>query len=261
MAAKTHSSPRRTFQSFVSIVRRLRRECPWDSKQTHRSLRSGLIEEAYEAVESITHRNIPHLQEELGDLLLHIVLHAVIAEQSREFTLDDIIKGISEKMIRRHPHIFGTARVTSEAEVLKNWQQIKMAEGRISVLEGVPSSLPALLRAKRLQERASSVGFDWSHPEDVWKKVREELEELRESLDGQSRDRREEEFGDLLFSLVNYSRFLGIDPEHALTRANKKFDRRFKHVERTLRRKGSSPAESSLEEMDAIWDAAKRSRR
>jgi MazG family protein len=261
MPAKKRRPAASEFSSFVKIVRRLRTDCPWDRKQTHASLRASLIEEAYETVESITRKHTDHLREELGDLLLHIVLHSVIAEQAGEFTLQDVVAGISEKMVRRHPHVFGTATARSAGQVLKNWEQIKMREGRSSVLDGVPSALPSLMRAKRLQERAANVGFDWKRVDDVWAKVREELGELEELRHERSSRRREAEFGDVLFSLVNFARFLGINPEHALHLTNAKFDKRFRHIEKTLKRRGKTPAESTLEEMDEIWNTAKKSYR
>lgn len=250
--------PTEQFAEYVRIVRRLRRECPWDRTQTHRSLRDPLIEETYEVVEALDHRDSAALRNELGDLLLHIILQATIAEQEGEFTLRDVLAEAAGKMVRRHPHVFARVRVRGKDDVLRNWDRIKMQEGRDSVLQGVPEALPSLQRAQRVQERAAKVGFDWERPDDVWNKVREELDELRESLRTGSEDDREEEFGDLLFALVNYARFLEINPENALRQTVRKFVRRFRYVERALRERGTSPQESTLEEMDALWEMAKR---
>jgi MazG family protein len=249
------------FEEYVRIVRRLRRECPWDRTQTHRSLRDPLVEETYEVVEALDHNDLPGLRNELGDLLLHIVLQATIAEQHGEFTLRDVLAESAEKLVRRHPHVFARARVKDTADVLRNWERIKMEEGRDSVLQGVPEGLPSLQRALRVQERAAKVGFDWERPDDVWNKVREELDELRESLREGTVDDREEEFGDLLFALVNYARFLEINPENALRQTVRKFVKRFRHIERSLRDRGKTPQESTLEEMDALWEEAKRGER
>ncbi len=248
------------FRRFIAIVRRLRRDCPWDRKQSHRSLRDSLIEEAYEVVETLDLNRIGELREELGDLLLHIAMHATIAEQSGEFTLRDVLHGINEKLIRRHPHVFGTRRVRGAREVKRNWEALKLSEGRSSVLEGIPRGLPALQRAMRVQERAAKVGFDWKKRGDVWKKVREEIEEVRQVLDRGSSRRREEEFGDLLFALVNYARFIDVDPESALRGTVEKFVRRFRHIERGLKRRGKTVHTSNLQEMDELWNEAKRRR-
>jgi tetrapyrrole methylase family protein/MazG family protein len=255
------SIPAEGFRRFITIVRRLRRDCPWDRKQTHRSLRDSLIEEAYEVVEALDLNDRDELREELGDLLLHVAMHATIAEQAGEFTLKEVLHGISAKLIRRHPHVFGTRMVRTEREVKQNWEVLKMDEGRSSVLEGVPRWLPALQRAQRVQERAAKGGFDWRKKDDVWKKVREEMEELRRELDGGSAKRREEEFGDLLFALVNYARFVGVNPENALRGTVEKFTRRFHHIERELSKRGKTVHTSTLNEMDLLWDEAKRRKR
>jgi MazG family protein len=245
---------------LVHIVRRLRRDCPWDRKQTHRSLRGGLIEETFEVIDALDRRDAEELKKELGDLLLHITLHATIAEQSDEFTLKDLIGDISAKLIRRHPHVFGSARVRNASEVKHNWEKLKLREGRTSVVEGVPKGMPALQRALRVQERASRVGFDWEKADDVWEKVREELEEFRSTLNGLPARRREEEFGDLLFALVNYARFVGVDPETALRSTIDKFIRRFRYIERELKRRGRDVHDSTLDEMDGLWNVAKKRR-
>ena len=252
--------PREEFARFVGIVRRLRKECPWDRSQTHRSLRESLIEETYEVIEALDRRDVAELRGELGDLLLHVAMHGVIAEQAGEFTLEDVLREISAKLIRRHPHVFGAKKVRGAGDVLRNWEALKMNEGRRSVLEGVPPGMPALQRALRVQQRASHAGFDWKKPADVWRKVREELEELRSASRTGSTLRREEEFGDLLFALVNFSRFVGVNPEHALRGTVGRFTRRFQYIERALARRGRSVHDATLTEMDALWDQAKRKR-
>jgi tetrapyrrole methylase family protein/MazG family protein len=252
--------PVREFRQFMAIVRRLRRDCPWDRKQSHRSLRESLIEETYEVIDAIDQGHAGKLREELGDVLLHVAMQATIAEQRREFTLREVIKDIREKLIRRHPHVFGSTRLLSAKKVKRNWDVLKMQEGRSSVLDGVPLRLPALQRAMRVQQRAAKVGFDWKKKKEVWKKVREEVEELRGVLERAPARRREEEFGDLLFALVNYARFLGVDPESALRGTVEKFTRRFQHIERQLRKRGASVHTATLEEMDDLWNEAKRIR-
>ncbi len=244
------------FNELVSIVHRLRLECPWDREQTHESLRPALIEEAYETIEAIDSRDYTELKKELGDLLLHIVFHSVLGTESGSFTLEQVIRGESEKLIYRHPHVFGTTQVSGSEEVKKNWEQLKRREkGRTSVLDGVPESLPALQRGTRIQEKASKVGFDWQDTSSVWKKVREEIEEFEAESDPA---KRQEEFGDLLFALVNVSRHEKVDAETALREATKKFERRFRQVEQTVESSGKPMTEFTLEELDAIWDEVKR---
>lgn len=249
------------FEQFVEIVRRLRRECPWDREQTHESIRHSLLEEAYEVVESIDHKQWEELKKELGDLLLHVVFHATIAEQAKEFTLQEIIEHISAKLVRRHPHVFGETRVKDAHEVKRNWEALKLSEGRFSLMDGVPKELPALLRAFRLQDKASKFGFDWKHKNEVWKKVEEETDEFRRALEEDTRGNTEKielEFGDLLFALVNYARFIGVNPENALRRSVEKFIERFKFIERNLKEQGKDIRKSTLEEMDRLWQQAKR---
>jgi tetrapyrrole methylase family protein/MazG family protein len=253
--------PGREFDQLVAVIRRLRRECPWDRKQTHQSLSHNLLEESYEAVDAVSRRDSNALSSELGDVLMIVLLHATIAEQAGEFTLRDILDGITDKMIRRHPHVFGPARARSAGEVVRRWHEIKLREGRSSVLEGIPQSSPALARARKVQERASHVGFDWKRRADVWKKVAEEIGEVHDIIERAPKRRREEEFGDLLFALVNYGRFLRVDPETSLQRATTKFMKRFVAVERALARRGRSPSESSLEEMDHLWNEIKEKRK
>ena len=242
---------------FVEITKRLRKECPWDREQTHASIRHSLIEEAYEVVESIDNNDLNHLKKVLGDLLLHVVFHSNIAEEEKAFTLDDVIQAITDKMIFRHPHIFGDVKVESADHVKQNWEKLKMKEGRTSVMDGVPKEMPALLRAHRLQEKASKIGFDWRKKEDAWKKVDEEIGELHKAVDEKDQGQVEGEFGDLLFALVNYSRFVNINPENALRRTIDKFITRFQYIERRLKENGKDIHSSSLEEMDGLWEEAK----
>jgi len=257
------------FNEFVEIVKRLRKECPWDREQTNDSIKAATIEEAYEVVEAIERKNYEELRNELGDLLLHVVFHTIIASESNDFTIDDVINSIKEKLIRRHPHVFGDVKVSGSAEVKKNWEEIKLEEGRDSVLDGVPEMLPALQRAHRLQEKASKVGFDWEKKEDVWKKVIEEIEEMHEiekaksqsignEIDEELYNKLEDEIGDVFFALVNYSRFLDINPENALRRTNTKFIKRFSYVENKIKSMGKKLSESNLKEMDVYWEESKR---
>jgi MazG family protein len=246
-----------TFEQFIEITRRCRKECPWDREQTHASIRHSLIEEAYEVVEAIDQDHLEDLTKELGDLLLHVAFHANIAEEAGEFTLADVIDAISSKLVFRHPHIFGTASVTGADEVKQNWEKLKFLEGRTSLMEGVPKELPALLRAHRLQDKAAKVGFDWKKKEDAWMKVDEEVKELHSAIDTGSQNDVEGEFGDLLFALVNYSRFIDVNPENALRRTVDKFILRFQYIEKKLQEMGRDIHNSTLEEMDVLWNEAK----
>lgn len=250
--------PSNEFTAFVEITKRLRKECPWDKVQTHASIKHSLIEEAYEVVETIDENNLQELKKELGDILLHVVFHSNIAEEEKAFTLKEVIEGITEKLIRRHPHIFSDAEAGTAEQVKQNWEKLKMQEGRTSLMDGVPKELPALLRAHRLTDKASKVGFDWKTGEDAWKKVEEETDELHQVLEAGSPDEVEEEFGDLLFALVNYSRFININPENALRRTIDKFIARFQYIEQELKKSGKDIHSSSLEEMDALWNEAKK---
>lgn len=252
------SPPLAEMKEFIAIVRRLRKECPWDREQTHQSIRHSLIEETYEVVEALDADNLDELRRELGDLLLHVVMHATMAEEAGEFTFKDVLREISDKLVRRHPHVFGNTRVANVAEVKNNWERLKMTEGRTSVIEGIPKAMPALQRALRLQERAARVGFDWETPEDVWKKVREEADEVQRSLRGRNKQRREEEFGDLLFALVNYARFIHVNPENALRSTIEKFTKRFQYIESEMRKVGKNIHDATLEEMDVYWNRAKK---
>jgi tetrapyrrole methylase family protein / MazG family protein len=247
-----------THENFIEIVRKLRRECPWDREQTHESIRQHLIEEAYEVVDAIDAGDIGELKKELGDLWLHVIFHSVIAEESNEFTIDEVLTLICEKLIRRHPHVFGETIVNDQDEVIRNWEKIKLEEGRTSTIDGIPTALPALVRALRLQEKASKVGFDWNRKEDCWEKVEEEIRELKSITEKtQDPDALTDELGDVLFSLVNYARFLKVNPEDALRRTNEKFIRRFQTIERILKEQGKDIYQTSLDEMDRIWDEAK----
>ena len=252
------SVPTKEFAEFIGVVRQLRAECPWDREQTHQSIRHSLIEETYEVIEALDEMNIDELRKELGDLLLHVAMHATIAEQQKEFSLKEVIRGITAKLIRRHPHVFGKKQEMNASEVKHQWERLKMTEGRRSLLDGVPKSLPALQRAVRVQERAAKVGFDWKQPSDVWKKVREESEELYHALRSKKKHKKEEEFGDFLFAVVNYARFIGIEPETALRGTIEKFTRRFQYIELVLARQGKDIHACTLEEMDGIWNEAKR---
>ena len=245
------------FNEFVQIVERLRKECPWDKEQTNDSIKAATIEEAYEVVEAIDNKDYDELRKELGDLLLHVVFHTVIAEESNHFKIDDVIESINEKLIRRHPHVFGDKEVSDAEEVKTNWEEIKLSEGRDKLLDGLPPLLPGLQRAHRIQEKVSKVGFDWERKEDVWKKVVEEIEEMHQSeLEG-THDELEGEIGDVIFALVNYARFLRVNPENALRKTNKKFIKRFGYVEEKITETGRKLSESTLEEMDKYWEESK----
>jgi XTP/dITP diphosphohydrolase/tetrapyrrole methylase family protein/MazG family protein len=248
------------YADFIAVVRQLRRDCPWDREQTHESVKHLLIEEAYETVAAIDEENWDDLKKELGDIFLHVVFHSVIAEQDGRFDLAGVIEKETEKLIRRHPHVFGDAEVQDVDHVLRNWEQIKLEEGeKKSALEGVPRHLPALLRAHRVQEKAAGVGFDFPERDGAWDKVEEEIREYRERVEeGASDEEKEREFGDLLFALVNYARFTGVNPENALSRTNDRFARRFRHVEESISRRGKAMRDVDLGEMDAYWDEAKK---
>ncbi|UCH66801.1 MAG: nucleoside triphosphate pyrophosphohydrolase [Ignavibacterium sp.] len=246
------------FNEFVEIVKRLRKECPWDSEQTNDSIKAATIEEAYEVVDAIDSKDYSELRKELGDLLLHVVFHTVIAEDSSHFTINEVIDSIQEKLIRRHPHVFGNIKVSGSAEVKKNWEEIKLSEGRKALLDGVPSLLPALQRAHRLQEKVAKVGFDWETKEDVWKKVIEEIEEMHRSEKEESHEELEIEIGDVFFAMVNYSRYLGVNPENALRKTNKKFIDRFGYIEEKITKTGRKLSDSTLKEMDKYWEESKK---
>ncbi len=235
----------------------LREKCPWDREQTVETLRHMTIEETYELADSITEKNWKGIKEELGDLLLHILFYSKIATEQQQFSLEEVIQGISEKLITRHPHIYGDVKVDNEDDVKKNWEKLKLKEGKKSVLSGVPVSLPAMVKALRLQEKARQVGFEWENKEQVWQKVEEETNELHVAIAKGEKDKVEDEFGDLLFSLINYARFLRIDPENALERTNKKFIERFTKMENEALKQSKKLDEMTLEEMDTIWNTIK----
>ena len=246
------------FMEFVEIVKKLRKECPWDREQTNESIKAATIEEAYEVVEAIEKKSYDDLKSELGDLLLHVVFHTVIASESDNFTMNDVIDSIKDKLIRRHPHVFAEVTVSDSEEVKRNWEEIKLSEGRKSILDGVPEILPALQRAHRLQEKAAKVGFDWEKKEDVWKKVIEEIEEMHRSENEGDYNKLESEIGDVLFAMVNYARFLEVNPENALRRTNSKFIERFKFIEKKISETGKKISDSNLEEMDKYWEESKK---
>jgi len=245
------------FERILTIMDELREKCPWDKKQTMETLRPLTIEETYELGDAILKGDMKNVKEELGDLLLHIVFYARIGEEKGEFDMASLTNDLCEKLIYRHPHIYSDVKVNNEEDVKKNWEQLKMREGKKSVLGGVPDSLPSLIKAYRIQDKAAQVKFEWDKIEDVWKKVEEEQRELAEAVASGSQEKTEEEFGDLLFSLVNYARFLKVDPETALERTNIKFIRRFKYIEKKAEEMQKSLNDMTLEEMDGIWNEAK----
>lgn len=246
------------FERLLSIMDDLREKCPWDRKQTIHTLRQQSIEELYELADAITTSDWKSMKEELGDLLLHIVFYAKIGSEQGQFTITDVINGICEKLISRHPHIYGDVKAEDEETVKQNWEKLKLKEGKTSVLSGVPQSLPALVKAMRLQSKAKTVGFEWDTREQVWEKVKEEIQELEEVAATGNVDEIEGEFGDVLFSLVNYSRFLKIDAENALERTNKKFISRFQYIEKKAAEQGKTLDEMTLGEMDELWNEAKK---
>ena len=244
------------FVRLLKIMDELREKCPWDMKQTMQSLRHLTIEETYELTDAIFDNDLPEVKKELGDILLHIVFYAKIGSETNDFDITDVINGLCEKLIHRHPHIYGDVTVKDEEEVKSNWEKLKLKEGKKSVLEGVPRSLPALIKAIRIQDKARGVGFDWDNPEQVWDKVNEEIAELKHEVDNKT-DKIEDEFGDVLFSLINYARFLGINPEDALEKTNKKFIKRFQYLETESAKDGKKMGEMTLDEMDVYWNRAK----
>jgi XTP/dITP diphosphohydrolase len=249
------------FERLVKIMDELREQCPWDRKQTIQTLRQLTLEETYELADAITDKDWSSIREELGDLLLHILFYAKIGTEQQAFTLEEVIRGICEKLIARHPHIYGDVKVKDDEEVKKNWESLKIMEGKKSVLSGVPKTLPATVKAMRLQEKAKQVGFEWDHREQVWEKVKEEMDELQEAVASADKAKIEEEYGDLVFSLINYARFLQIDAENALELTNKKFISRFNQMEATALQEGRDLTAMSLEEMDAIWNKIKQQKR
>jgi len=247
----------KAFDRLLTIMDELREECPWDKKQTMQSLRHLTIEETYELGDAILDDNLEQVKNELGDLLLHIVFYSKIASETKTFDIADVANSICEKLIHRHPHVYGDLKVSNEAEVKENWEQLKLKEGKASVLEGVPRSLPALVKASRIQEKVAGVGFDWENSNQVWEKVQEELEEFKIELDASDKVSMEKEFGDVLFSLINYARSIGINPENALELTNKKFIRRFQFLEDKAKDMKRSLNDMTLNEMDVFWEEAK----
>ncbi|SMO90543.1 nucleoside triphosphate pyrophosphohydrolase [Fodinibius sediminis] len=245
------------FDDLLRLVAILRKECPWDRQQTHESLKDHLVEEAYETIEAIDEDNFSELKKELGDVLLQVVFHSIMANEKEHFDMGDVVYAIQKKLIRRHPHVFGDTDVENEKQVAENWESIKLQEGKKSVLDGIPKQLPALIRAQRMQEKAANVGFDWPQKEQVWEKVDEELQEFKETLYADERQKQKEEFGDLLFSLVNIGRSYNLDAEDCLRAANRKFIRRFQYIEEQLEKNEQDITETSLEEMDRYWNKAK----
>lgn len=245
------------FERLIGIMDDLREKCPWDKKQTIQTLRPLTIEETYELGDAILKEDWAGLKEELGDIMLHLVFYAKIAAEQQQFTLEQALHGICEKLIARHPHIYGDVEVKDDEDVKRNWELLKMKEGKTSVLGGVPTGLPALIKALRIQEKAKKVGFEWDNKNDVWNKVEEELAELKEAEEMGDQAKIEQEFGDVLFSLVNYARFINIDPELALERTNLKFKDRFMHMEAIALKRNKPLQELSLTEMDAIWNEVK----
>ena len=243
---------------LLTIMDELREQCPWDRKQTFESLRHLTIEETYELGDAILERNLEEIKNELGDLLLHIAFYSKLGSEEKAFDIADVATSISDKLVHRHPHVYGVVTVQDEEEVKKNWEALKLKEGKTSVLEGVPKGLPALVKAQRIQDKVAGVGFDWEHPEQVWDKVQEELAELNAEVKNGSDKTIEAEFGDVLFSMINYARFLKINPDTALERTNQKFTKRFQYLEQHAQKTGKTLHEMSLDEMEVIWQEAKK---
>ncbi len=245
------------FNRLLDIMDELREKCPWDKKQTIQSLRHLTIEETYELGDAILDNDLLEVKKELGDLLLHIIFYAKIGSETNDFDIADVANSISEKLIDRHPHIYGDVKVKNEQEVQKNWEKLKLKEGKKSVLEGVPKSLPAMVKANRIQDKVAGVGFDWEEPHQVFDKVKEELFELNEAIEKGDQQNIEKEFGDVLFSMINYARFIDVNPENALERTNKKFIQRFQFLEEAAKKEGRQLSEMTLAEMDVLWEKSK----
>ncbi len=246
------------FDRLLTIMNELREQCPWDKKQTIQTLRHLTIEETYELGDAILENDLNEVKKELGDLLLHIVFYARIGSETGDFDIADVTNGICDKLIERHPHIYSDVKVNDEEDVKRNWENLKLKEGKNSVLEGVPKSLPAMVKANRIQDKVAGVGFDWEEPHQVFEKLKEELDELQHEVNANNPDKIEAEFGDLMFSMINYARFLKIDPESALERTNKKFIKRFQYLEEKAKAINKPLSEMSLAEMDVFWEEAKR---
>lgn len=254
----TREQQLQAFGRLLDIMDELRLKCPWDKKQTFESLRHLTIEEIYELGDAILDNDLQEIKKELGDLMLHLVFYAKIGSETKDFDIADVANSISEKLIHRHPHIYGDVVVKDDEEVKQNWEKLKLQEGKTSVLEGVPKALPAMVKASRIQEKVAGVGFDWEKPEQVWEKVQEEMNELNAELVKGSTDAIESEFGDVLFSLINYARFIKVNPENALERTNKKFIGRFQFLENEAKKRNKSLHDMSLAEMDVFWNEAKK---
>ena len=248
----------KAFGELLDIMDEIREKCPWDKKQTYESLRHLTIEETYELGDAILDHDLPEIKKELGDLMLHIVFYAKIASESKVFDIADVIQSINEKLVHRHPHVFGDVQVENDEEVARNWEKLKLKEGRKSILEGVPRSLPAMVKASRIQDKAASAGFDWDNSEQVFDKVKEEIFELYHEVNENNQSKIEAEFGDVLFSMINYARFIKVDPESALERTNKKFIQRFQFLEKETTKKGLQLSEMTLSEMDVYWERSKK---
>ncbi len=248
----------KAFDRLLTIMDELRAGCPWDKKQTMESLRHLTIEETYELGDAILDHDLEEIKKELGDVLLHIVFYSKIGSETDDFDIADVCNGICDKLVNRHPHIYGDVKVNNEEDVKRNWENLKLQEGKSSVLEGVPNSLPALVKANRIQEKVAGVGFDWEAPNQVWEKVEEEIKEFKEEVEKGNTDGMESEFGDVLFSMVNYARFLKINPENALERTNKKFSKRFQYLEEKAKALNKPLKDMTLSEMDVFWEEAKR---
>ncbi|GFD75119.1 nucleoside triphosphate pyrophosphohydrolase [Tenacibaculum sp. KUL113] len=245
------------FNRLLDIMDDLREKCPWDKKQTLQSLRHLTIEETYELADAILDNDLQEIKKELGDVLLHIVFYAKIGSEKQAFDIADVANAISDKLIDRHPHIYGDVVVENEEDVKKNWEKLKLQEGNKSVLEGVPKSLPAVVKANRIQDKVAGVGFDWEEPHQVWEKVQEELSELNDEIKNNNQEKIEKEFGDVLFSMINYARFIGVNPENALEKTNKKFINRFQFLEEAAKKEGKQLSDMTLAEMDVHWENSK----
>ena len=254
----TASTPATAFERLLAIMDDLRLNCPWDRKQTLESLRHLTIEEVYELSDSILAGDMPEIKKELGDIMLHLVFYTKIASEGNHFDITGVLNGICDKLINRHPHIYSDVEVNDENDVKRNWEQIKLKEGNKSVLGGVPASLPALVKASRIQEKARGVGFDWEEKSQVWAKVEEEIQEFQDEIENGDQDKIEAEFGDVLFSMINYARFLNVNPEDALERTNKKFIKRFQYLESKAGELGKQLSDMTLAEMDVFWNEAKK---
>ena len=248
----------KAFDRLLTIMDELREQCPWDKKQTMETLRHLTIEETYELGDAILDKDLEEVKKELGDVLLHIIFYAKIGSETKDFDIADVCNSICDKLVHRHPHIYGDVVVENEEDVKRNWEKLKLKEGKSSVLEGVPKSLPALVKANRIQDKVSGVGFDWEEPQQVWEKVEEEIREFQDEVEANNQEAMESEFGDVLFSMINYARFLNINPENALERTNKKFIKRFQYLEEKAKFLNKDLKDMTLAEMDVFWEEAKK---